>query len=295
MHILFPSLPIAPTLPDPDYEAEYDAARAAGFSCALYELEALRAGDLRASLRRCPAAPAAGEPLLYRGWMLSDTLYATLYEALGQRGYLPLTPPAAYAEAHYLPLAYAHLRGHTPETVWMSGDDVGQAWDLYQQVADTPAILKDFVKSAKHRWREACYLPTHTTRPDFERTLAAFLYERGNLFEKGLVLRRYHPLVELGQNMQGQPIHDECRLFCFDGVIIAHAPFRDPSALDAHRGLWQDLAARFANRFITLDVAAQEDGSWVVVEAGDGGVSGLPLSIEPGAFYAALYRACAQG
>jgi hypothetical protein len=294
MYILFPSLPIAPSMADPDYASEYQAAQAAGFSCCLYELEALRGGDLRTALRHCPPAATPETLLVYRGWMLSDTDYTALHSGLSERGYRPLTPPTAYAEAHYLPLAYPHLSGHTPDTLWMEGRDPEQAWQLYQQLADQAAIIKDYVKSAKHRWREACFLPAHTNREDFERIFAAFLVERGRLFEKGIVLRRYHPLLQLGEDLRGQPIHEECRLFCVDSTIIAHAPFRNPTDLTRNRGDWEALAARFSNRFITLDVARQEDDSWIVVEAGDGGVSGLPLSIEPDEFYRALWESLHQ-
>lgn len=295
VEMLFPSLPFAPASPDPDFAAEYVAARAAGFRCSLYELESLRAGDLRNAFRRCPPAPTPDTPLVYRGWMLSDTHYTRLYDALRQRGYRPITAPDAYAEAHYLPLAYTHLRGFTPQSVWMEGTDREQAWQTYQQLADGPAIIKDYVKSAKHRWREACFLPARTSRATFDAIVDAFLEARGTLFEHGLVFRRYHPLVELGEDMRGKPTHEEYRLFCVDGRIIAHTPFLVPAELESQRTGWEHLAGRFSNRFITLDVARETDGGWVVVEAGDGGVSGLPYSIPPDEFYAALWNALAAG
>lgn len=37
------------------------------------------------------------------------------------------------------------------------------------------------------------------------------------------------------------------------------------------------------------------DGSWMIVETGDAGVSGLPAVIEPGDFYAALMVAVVSG
>jgi hypothetical protein len=37
-----------------------------------------------------------------------------------------------------------------------------------------------------------------------------------------------------------------------------------------------------------MDVAMLEDGRWVVVEVNDGGVSGLPASIDPRELFAAL-------
>lgn len=289
--VLFPSLPFAPSTPDPDYEAEYRAAQGAGFSCVLFELEALRAGNAQAALRRCHPAATTGELLIYRGWMMCDAHYALLHKGLLEKGYRPITDPAAYVEAHYLPLAYKHLEGITPETFWIEGRDAQAAWGLYSELCKTPLIVKDFVKSAKHRWREACFLPAETSREDFDRILDNFLTERGSLFEKGIVFRRFHALVQLGEDMRGMPIHEEYRLFCLDGQVIAHAPFYNPLDFERHKGDWGAIAQRFNNRFITLDVARQADGSWIVIEAGDGGVSGLPLSIEPEVFYPALWSA----
>jgi ATP-grasp domain, R2K clade family 3 len=290
VYILFPSLPINPNEIDPDYEIEYQAAQAAGFTCKLYELEALRHNDLRNALRYCPPAAVEQALLVYRGWMVSDTHYAALYNALIAKGYQPITTPEAYAEAHYLPLAYPLLQGITPQTIWMEGQDSEHAWQLYQQISHEPAIIKDYVKSAKHRWREACYIPAYTSRGDFETILQAFLRERGKLFEKGLVFRRYHELVQLGEDMRGKPIHEEYRLYCVNGKITAHAPFPDPADLEQQRGTWEQVALRFRSRFLTIDVARQADASWIVVEVGDAGVSGLPLSIDPDTFYQALWQ-----
>jgi hypothetical protein len=39
-----------------------------------------------------------------------------------------------------------------------------------------------------------------------------------------------------------------------------------------------------------MDVARQEDGKWTIIEVGDGGVTGLPFSIEPEKFYGELWR-----
>ncbi|GAB4201332.1 MAG: ATP-grasp domain-containing protein [Roseiflexaceae bacterium] len=291
MHILFPSQPTAPAEPDADFQSEVVAAEAAGFTCLLFGLDELREGDLAGALRRCGVASEPGTPVIYRGWMLSSRDYTMLYEGLTGRGYVPVTDPRQYTEAHYLPNSYQHLRDATPESVWMTGADPDTAWMVYSQFRDYDVILKDYIKSAKHRWREACFIPAGIRRADFDRMLAAFLEARGELFTGGLVFRIYHPLVQLGTDMRGTPIHEEYRLFCWGGRIFVHVPFRNPADLALNRAEWEELAARFSNSFITLDVARQDDGSWIVVEAGDGGVSGLPLSIPPEEFYRALWDA----
>jgi len=290
MKVLFPNHPLKPRLPDPGYQTEFEAARGAGFGCELYNLEDLRAGDATEATKYCGMASQSGEPIIYRGWMMSEAFYAALFGSLVARGYQPVTTPEQYAQAHYLPNAYPFLKGRTPESVWVEGKDMAGAWGKYEQRGRPAAIVKDFVKSAKHRWKEACYIPAGTERGRFDEILAAFLQARGNLFEKGIVLRRFHELVKLEDDIRGQPVHEEYRLFMWQGSLLAATPaIRGNGPFDL-LGEWEAIADRFENRFISMDIARQQDGSWLIVEVGDGGVTGLPSSIETEMFYGALHE-----
>ena len=290
MTILFPIHPLKARLPDPDYESEFEAAKAVGFNCEVFNLENLREGDIASALRLCSAAQSDHEPIVHRCWMMSDELYSNLYSALAAIGYLPVTSPDQYAEAHYLPNAYRLLEQRTPETRWMTGKNEEEAWMLYQHFADRDSIIKDWVKSAKHRWNEACLIPAHASRERFGEIFKAFVQARGNLFEKGVVLRRYHNLVRLEEDLKGQPVHEEYRMFFWRGKLLAATP---SIRGDGPFGLlddWQEIASRFSNPFITMDVAREESGNWLVIEVGDAGVSGLPYSIETNDFYRALFE-----
>jgi hypothetical protein len=55
------------------------------------------------------------------------------------------------------------------------------------------------------------------------------------------------------------------------------------------------VAKRFSSPFITVDVAHLIDGTWSIVEVGDGGVSGLPIGLEPERFYGALWNQTTGG
>ena len=290
MKILFPNHPQKARLPDPDYESEYDAALGAGFECELYSLEDLRAGDVARAIRLCASASRANETIVHRGWMMSDVLYSTLFDALATKGYLPLSTPRQYAQAHYLPNAYKLLQGETPESVWVEGRDIAGAWEKYMEIGQPAAIVKDYVKSAKHRWKEACFIPSGTDRPRFEEILKAFLETRGNLFEKGIVLRRFHEFVKLADDIRGQPVHEEYRLFMLRGALLAGTPAIRGAGPFGNLAEWEAIARRFENPFISMDIARQENGAWLIVEVGDGGVSGLPSSIEPSDFYRTLYE-----
>jgi len=289
MKVLFPNHPLKARLPDPDYETELNVARNAGFEWELYNLEDLRGGDAAQATRLCSTASRDGQAIVHRGWMMSESLYAALFGALVAKGYRPVTTPEQYAQAHYLPNAYPLLRGRTPDSVWVEGQDVAAAWQKYEQLGQPAAIVKDFVKSAKHRWNQACFIPAGTERNRFDEILAAFLEARGNQFEKGIVLRRFHDFVKAPDDVRGQPIHEEYRLFMWDGSLLAATPAVLPNGPFDNLAEWESIARKFTNRFISMDIARHQDGSWLIVEVGDGGLSGLPSSIEPETFYRALY------
>lgn len=291
--ILFPSQPFSPSEIDSDFAGEYEAARLIGFRTAFYEHEALEAGHPAQALRHVPASETRSTSIL-RGWMVPGEIYANLYAALDTKGYRPATTPEGYAEAHYLPLAYTHTKGHAPRSAWIEGDDVDAAWRLYDEFKGADAIIKDWVKSAKSRWKDGCYLPAHTTEERFREVYRVFREERGKLFNRGVVLREFLPIVERGSSVMGLPVIEETRLFMWKGRILVPPSATPPSPLD-ERERWETLARRFQSPFITVDVAHLTDGSWRVVEVGDGGVSGLPMGLDPERFYAALWnQACAQ-
>ena len=288
-HLLFPSDIYDKRVPDPDFAQEADAAKRHGFAVRLFHLESLREGDIARAVALTAPAPMPDTPLLHRGWMLSATEYAALPDALAiKSGYHLVVAPDAYTEAHHLPRAYKHLAGMTPETVWTTGDDRAAAWQLYEAWNRPAVIVKDYIKSAKHKWREACFVPDGSARAHFDSVLVALRDYRADYFAGGYVLRRFVPLYTVGETAWGQPLHEEYRLFFWRGVCFSYAPFANPDDFAANIGTWTGIAARFASPFISMDVARTETGGFVIVEVGDGGVSGLPQNVAPDDFYCAL-------
>jgi hypothetical protein len=290
MRILFPASDQDPSAPDEAFRIEFSAAKEAGFYCEFYGHRELVRQSTEASLQNCREADRPGEPIVLRGWMVSPETYRLLYEGLLARGYAPLTNPEQYIEAHYLPHAYRHLEGHTPESQWLEGRDLSEAWQLYQNFKADDAVIKDYAKSAKHRWREACFLSANTSKEHFTEIYRSFLDARGALFQKGIVIRKFYPLVGYGRDMRGIPIVEEFRLFYWKKRLLLDLPkcLADESQ---YVTLWQSLANRFSSDFISMDVAALKSGGWTVIEVGDGGVSGLSRGILESDFYLALAAA----
>jgi hypothetical protein len=90
------------------------------------------------------------------------------------------------------------------------------------------------------------------------------------------------------------PLAEEYRTFWLDGVPIYWAPYWDEGADRGSRPpieRFSRVAAAVRSRFFTTDLARRRDGEWMIVEIGDGQVSGLPTESDADRFYAALARA----
>ncbi|WP_438029829.1 ATP-grasp domain-containing protein [Sorangium sp. So ce233] len=293
MILLFCSDPLAPRQPDSAFASEADAARGLGLDIGLIDYEALVAGDPRAAVRRVPEAQ--DQDAVYRGWMLRPGAYADLHGALAARGVRLVNDPDAYARGHHLPGWYPALEGHTPRSVWLpvQGDiAMDDVMTLLGPFGDGPVLLKDFVKSRKHEWAEACFIPAASDRAAVERVVRRFLELQGSDLEGGLVFREFVELAPAGRHPKsGMPLAREHRIFFLDGEPIASLRYWDEAEYAAETAPLAELralAARVRSRFFTLDVAELLHGGWTVIEVGDGQVSGLPDHADRCAFYQAL-------
>lgn len=272
---------------DPAFEREAVAARAAGLTVGVVDHDAAAAGD-DACARDAPPGPGR---CVYRGWMLRPERYATLNAALVARGLSPLTSPAAYEAAHHLPRWYPLVEALTPRSVWLAGrPERADVVVAARAFGDAPLIVKDFVKSEKHLWAEACFVPRASDEAGLWRVVSRFLQERGRDLEGGLVLRELVPLRRLGAHPRsGMPIAAEVRAFVLDHRPVVVLPYWEGTQVPL-----PDLAAfdaaltRVPSRFFTADLALREDGTWTVLELGDGQVSGLPEDADPLPLYRAL-------
>jgi hypothetical protein len=160
---------------------------------------------------------------------------------------------------------------------------------------DAPVIVKDFVKSRKHEWAEACLIPSAADRGAVERVVGRFLELQGDDLAGGLVFREYVEFEPVGVHPRsGMPLTEEYRTFWLDGTPIFWGPYWEEGEYRASEppiARFAGVAAAVQCRFFTMDVARRRDGGWMIVEIGDGQVSGLPRESDADGFYAALARA----
>ncbi|MEU8620673.1 ATP-grasp domain-containing protein [Streptomyces sp. NPDC048623] len=306
--VLFPADPLRPHRPDPHYATEARCVAGLGGAFAVVDHDALTAGDLREAVRRVPAARG---PLWYRGWMLTPTAYAALETALAALGRSLLTPSAAYARAHELPGWYAYFAGHTPPSAWLPG--TGMPGDARLAAAAArlggagPAVVKDYVKSRKHEWAEACHVPDLADQAGLRRVVRRFVELQGEFLAGGVVLRRFEEFV---RGADGRA--EEARVWWLDGEPVLVGPHPDTPDVrpDPDLTAVRPLVRALGCRFVTTDLAratgdrdgdgvgaGDRGGVWRVVEVGDGQVSDLPSGADGYAsgLYAALLAARTPG
>jgi hypothetical protein len=303
MLILYCCDPLNPRKPDPDYAAEAAAAHHHGLPHALISYEALVRENRpdHAVQRVHEAVDAAPLTAIYRGWMLTPEQYSRLWTALEVHGIAPINTPAAYRYCHYLPEWYPALAAYTPRSVWTTNGatlDMDAIMTLLQPFGDAPLILKDYVKSRKHEWAEACYIPSAADRAAVERVARRFIALQGPDLVGGLVFRQYVPFAPLASHAQsGMPLTEEYRLFYLDGQRLAAYPYWDTATYPAAprpTDPFDHLAHAIPSRFFTMDIARTQAGDWQIVELGDGQVAGLPDGADVEEFYARLHHTWAH-
>lgn len=275
------------------YAAEAEAAREAGFAVVLLDHDAACEGRFEAALRRVPAAEGPLR-LLYRGWMLRAEQYAGLELALRAKGYEPVTGAEDYAACHELPGWYELVEDLTARSRWIAHGPPYTEEELRALLTGWAGavVVKDYVKSEKHAWKEACFIPDPADFAAASRVIAKFIELRGEAFEGGLVLRAFLPLKRTGVHPQsGMPLSEEVRTFWTSDRLVAAGDYWGDAALVEVPAVVREAAARVKRPFFTVDGARKEDGEWVVMEVGDGQVSALPDAMGAGEFYRGVVRA----
>lgn len=266
MRLVVPSDPVHSQRPDEHFADDAAAALDLGIPVTLLDHDAVVAGDVGRAATCFPP----DDDVVYRGWMVDADRYDALDEAARRVGAHLRTSGAAYRRAHELPGWYRAVAAHTPATVWTRGTSVDDLVAAARPLSGGPAVLKDYVKSLKHDWDEAAFVPDVADEARLRAVAGRFLERRADGFTGGFALRRF-------EEFEG----DEVRTWWIDGrcaLITAHPD--TPGSVDAAVPVdrFADSIVALRCRFVTADVVRRRDGVWRIVEVGDGQVSDRPVS-----------------
>ncbi|MFK7906585.1 MAG: ATP-grasp domain-containing protein, partial [Chitinophagales bacterium] len=260
----------------------------------LISFEALKEDNLQRALKRVKPSMEL-EQAIYRGWMLKPFEYQAFYEALLQRNIQLINTPTEYQFCHYLPNSYAVIEAFTPKTTFkkLEGEfDIADFNAELETFGSSPIVIKDYVKSQKHYWTEACFIPDASDTNQVEKVVKRFLELQGDDLNEGLVFREFVGLEQLTTHSKsGMPLTKEFRLFIKDGEIIAQFNYWDEGDyenIQPDLTRFKELIPKIQSRFFTMDIAKKVDGDWIIVELGDGQVAGLPDKADIVNFYKLL-------
>ena len=272
LNFIFCSHPLNKKSVDEDYMEEYQAA-GLNHSCALFSYEDLEVGKLS----------LYGEDIkgltIYRGWMMSPNMYENFYNLLLERGIQLINTPKEYAKYHLLPGWYKDFERFTPFSIWSESKNIEDALKLTDGLGGA-FIIKDYVKSRKHEWYDACFIKDIRDKENTEKIINNFINRQGSNLEGGVVLRKFESLKSIGNHKDsGMPICEEYRVFVFKGeILIADNYWSENEEVNISEDeyVWiESIASKIESNFVTIDLARKTDGNLIIMEMGDGQVSGL--------------------
>ena len=264
MLIMFPSDYFNTKQIDPMYASEYEAVcKIPEFKTILFNHDAFVEDG---AVKIYPKDYYTGECIL-RGWMLTPEQYSILHGHLSSKGMTLINTPEQYSACHLLPNVLPYIEKHTPKSlVFTQGTAIG--WNIVNGTFKR-FMVKDYVKSVKET-NFPMFFETPVKADEMNRRIEEFTDHRGKLYTGGIVLREFVDFKRYGV------VTNEYRAFYLRGQLLSIT--RNSNQPENCPFIPQDFVNKFTNLpsdYYTVDFAELADGSWIVIEAGDGQVSGL--------------------
>lgn len=212
-----------------------------------------------------------------------------MYKGLLNKNIELINNPEEYKHYHYLPDSYHKIKSKTPKTNWTTKLEEESILQALKEFGDNPIIVKDFVKSEKHNWKEACFIPNSSDSNKAKSVVNKFIELRGSSLNEGLVFRKFEELEYLTDHSKsGMPLTKEFRVFFAYGNIISVLNYWDEGEYGNSKPVLDEfinIAQNIESNFFKMDIAQRKDGEWIIMELGDGQVAGLPDNADKQEFY----------
>ena len=259
MLIMFPSDYFNIKKVDPEYAAEYDiVCQFPEYKILLFNYDEFVS---EGTLRTYPRNYYKGD-CIYRGWMLKPEQYKKLYDFLRIVEIRLINSPAEYVACHLFPEALPIIKPYTPKCLcFEQGSPID--WELINRNF-TRFMIKDFVKSVKGTAFPA-YFETPVDMLEMENRVNEFIKLRDNLFTGGIILKEYIDLKKYNG------LTNEYRVFFIYNRLLSCS--RNSCQPNSCTFVPEDFQLKFSilkSNYYTVDFGELEDGTWMVIETGDG-------------------------
>lgn len=279
--VLFPSDYFNPSAVDGDFEKEYEAVlEQQNLIPIIFSYEGwFQQGRLILS----GELPKLGTKAVYRGWMMGPEKYAQFYEALKERNILLTTGPEEYERLHVFPNAYPYVKENSARILCFKLHEPIQISSVLNEFPRF--MVKDFVKSVKGTDFPK-FFDGSFSQENFEHWMEVFYKYRGDLLTGGICIKEYLNL----KKYDGKT--NEYRAFYANNEMISLEPNSGQGTFPpTPPAQMLEKYQSVDSPFYTVDYAELADGSWKVIETGDGSVSGLSDRQDAKVFFRALYFA----
>lgn len=291
MNIIFPSNLEFHKQIDDFYVKESTAAQAAGF-----EISTLSESHFGTPL----SIYNKKSPSLYRGWIIKPQIY----QEMCNLGVELLNNYDNYMWSYNFPSWYSSLSNkETPNSFVFSAEEIQEmglkkiAESVSKHINCKSLIIKDYLKSRKHEWYDACFIRDTSDETELIRVMLNFFNLQGRDFYGGLVFRDFLDLKKIGFHPKSRmPLPLEFRTFFLNNKPIFTTPYWSndvsyPDNIECPPMDWlQFIGSKIESPFVALDIAQDENNKWWVIEVNDGGSAGLGNNVDIEEFYKLLYK-----
>jgi len=263
--ILFPSDYYDIKKVDSDYVAEYEAVcQIPEFKPVLFNFDAFLSGE---GIKLYPNDYYKDDLCIYRGWMMTPDQYEDLYNFLLHNDIGLINAPCEYNVCHLFPIIYPEIKENTPRILCFDSiTDID--WEIVNNTFER-FMVKDYVKSEKGTdFPDFFVTPVNAQKMD--KSISEFIEMRGKLYTGGIVLKEYVELKKYGDHT------NEFRAFYMQNKLLSI--FRNSNQPESSNPVPEEFINQFINlpsNYYSVDFAELHDGSWIIIEVGDGQVSGL--------------------
>jgi hypothetical protein len=264
MIFLLPCDPTNKRKVDEDFQKEYDALIKMDFKVYLFD------HDQFVSYKQLISNIDFSESgdIILRSWMLNSEQYRELYNTLLRNNLKLVNTPEQYLNCHYYPNVYKHIEKFAPKSIWF--DKIEQmSVDICRSYIGADIIIKDYVKSEKGA-NDIFHLESSLSSNEFFERVLKFKQSRGKLFNEGIVFKEFCNLRKYGEKT------NEYRIFVYNHNIISVEQNTDLGYGQVpNYEFIKEIIPNIDSNYFTIDIAEKEDGSWMILECGDGQVSGI--------------------
>ena len=245
---------------------------------------------------------------------MNSEQYRRFYLTLESKGYRLTNAPGHHTFCNYFDRWYPHIEGLTPKSVTVHDSNLRTVLDAamaLQKETNSALIIKDAVKSLKHDWHEACFIPRGANPLQMAKVIGTFIETKQsyNDLQLPVVIRKFENLVPIGTHPRSKmPLTHEYRTYVYKGEVLLQAPYWDVdypepkptnvTSLPGYSGkepdpkfiqcLIKEITSKCGTQLFTIDTALKEDGWWTCIEVGDGQVSMLPDRANKDEFFSKL-------